>query len=216
MSRAFHGKQSGFRGDKSEGASHLLQRSEGVPRTMYEERGSLNAGEMGRAKLIWFSRRVQGIGKQQQAVHELRIGGGSHAGLAAAVGMTSEKHPLGSPAAGDCGGFGKKVPHRQCGAKQTLAILIRRAQRRTLGPSLAERQIAPQHEKSGSGESARHCQQQGRAAVRSRAVCQHQASDTSFWGAVQKSVHRDAIAEVFFKRLKASFGRFMTFIFHGR
>ncbi len=64
-----------------------------------------------RAQLFRFARRMQGIGEQQQSIHKIRFSGAKHKGLAATIGVPSQKN-----FAGDL------FTHRFHGALQAFAV----------------------------------------------------------------------------------------------
>ena len=53
---------------------------------------SFGAGKVRGTQLRWFARRMQRVREQEQSCDKLRIFGGQHAALAAAIGMAAEKN----------------------------------------------------------------------------------------------------------------------------
>ena len=151
--------------NEPERLAHFIQRSERIARAVNKQGGFMQILKMRRAQLLGLIRRMQRIRQQQQRVGNRRIFGYKHARLPAAVRMAAQEHAnrlaLGYLADG---------LHR---APQSRAILCAVAKRRAVRTRLAERQIAAQHHDAGICECFRYGDQQGRAAIRSRAMAEH-------------------------------------------
>jgi len=88
------------RGDLLQGCGHSLGGAEGIARSVDEEGRRVELREVLGAELLGFTRWVQRVGEQKQRVNKARFSRGKHRGLAASVGMASQKNVLRAPAAG--------------------------------------------------------------------------------------------------------------------
>ena len=104
---------------------------------------------------------MQRIGKQKQRACERGIGCGEHRGLASAVGMSAEENAV----------AGKLAFDRFDGGAQALLVAFGAAALgRSVGTKLAKRQIAAKDGEPGFAERVRQSYEQGRLAIRTRAV----------------------------------------------
>lgn len=138
---------------------------------------------MRRAQLLGLIWGMERIGQQQQSVRNRLVLGHQHAGLPAAVGMAAQGDTHWRTLAQTY--FAEDL-HR---APQSCAILRAVAKRRTVRARLAEWQIAAQHEDARGTERARHGNQQGRVAVGTGAMREHQCLSRRRVRAVQKTAY---------------------------
>lgn len=107
------------------------------------------------------------IRQQEQRVSQSRFGRGQHGRLSPAVGMAAQEDAAWSLLSE---GF-----HR---AMQALLVTLSTARlRRSVGPQLAERQIAAKYREPGSTAGIRDCHEERRLAVRSSTVGKDKATD---------------------------------------
>jgi len=88
---AFDLDQGDRRRNQLDGGFQFVQRAEWILGAMDEPDRRLELGKVLRPEPVWLARWMQGIRKQQQAIHQARSFGGQDAGLAAPVGMPSEQ-----------------------------------------------------------------------------------------------------------------------------
>ncbi len=94
---------------------------------------------------------MQGIGKQQETIHQIGFGGAKHRGLSPAVGMATQEDALRN-----------KLAHRGYGVSQSFAVAASVSRpRRTMGARLAVGKIAAQHCESRRREGFRKRDEQG-------------------------------------------------------
>ena len=137
---------------------------------MYKKRSRAQGWKVRCAALGRLTWRVERVGEEQQPVCHLGVLSGEDGGLPAAVGMATEKDPLGrilirrlKPS--------KRI-HR---IAQPIAVLRGLPERRrAVRALLPVGEVAPKHRESGINEYAGHCHKQRRLAVRACAVREHQ------------------------------------------
>ena len=131
------------------------------------------------ALLFWFARRMQRVGKQQEARDECGIFGAKHAGLATAVGVASEEETSGD--------HSSQLRDRvfQAGAIAGSVAGTGRAE----WPHLPVRQVAAEHGEAGCSEGLGEGDQQRGLGVAAGAVGQHQGILVGSFGNVKKSAN---------------------------
>jgi hypothetical protein len=72
----------------------LLDRSEGITCTLYEKHWDLQFGKVLGAELIGLARRMQRIGKQEQAIRHAGFVRAQHGGLPSTVRLPADKDSL--------------------------------------------------------------------------------------------------------------------------
>jgi len=139
--------------------------AEGIARAVDEQRRGAQAGQMLGALLLWFARRMQGIGKQQQGWDQVWLFCAEDAGLAPAVGMAGEEDRARDCFLNCCDGI------LQAGA---VAGGVAGAGRAPVS-HLPIGQIAAQDGESGGGESLGQGDEQRSLRVRARAMGEDEA-----------------------------------------
>ena len=145
MARSFDGKQRVRTGHQLQRRPHLFERSEGIARAVYEQRGCRELREMRGTEFSRALQRMQRVREQQQARRQVRLLRGQHGRLPAAVRMASQKDLARNLSA--------QHPHR---SPQAGPIPCRRSrERRPMRPRLTIWQIAAQHRDPFRGERFR-------------------------------------------------------------
>jgi len=81
-----------LRRDHRHGRAQLIDRAERIAGTVDEDGWHAQMGKMLRPRLRWLSRRVQGIGEQQQSARHLRRICCEHRGLSSAIGSPAKEY----------------------------------------------------------------------------------------------------------------------------
>ena len=95
VARAFYFDQFHRRRNHLDGGPHFIERTERIPRAVYEQHRRIQFREVRCTQLRWFAGRVQRIGEQQQAIREAGRFGCQHTRLPAAIRLSSEPHLIG-------------------------------------------------------------------------------------------------------------------------
>ena len=185
---AFDGQQPHGAGNQGDGHLHLRQRAERIGGPVNEDRGRAQLRKMRGPDLLGLPRGMQGIGKQQEAVNDVRLFGRQHAGLTSAVGLAAEVNLA-----------VRQRSHLLNRASQTRAIGGGHSRRRRpFRALLTERQIAAQDAQARVAKRASDRDQQGGGAIAARAMRQHETAVRAGGRRVKKASHaflleRDAI-----------------------
>jgi len=150
------------------------------------------------AELIWLARGMQRIREQKQAGGSLwsflRKLGAKHTRLASAIGMAREKYAA-----------GQILDRRErIGKSGAIAFGVPGAGR-TVGPILAEGQIAAQHKESRLCEGLRERYQQRCLAIRSGAMGKDKTATVGMGWTVEESAHKRVDRDIG-EDLRAGFG----------
>jgi uncharacterized protein len=151
-------------GNEPQGGTHFLGGAERIPLAVDEQGRSAQIRKVRRAQGGWPARRVEGVGQQEQAVHQAGFFRRQDGGLPATVGVPAGKHATGDE--GAHGGDGPAQPIAVGGGFGGPGRPVR--------PCVPEGEIAAENGKPGTGESGRGGHQQRGAAIGTRAMGQHQ------------------------------------------
>jgi len=169
--------ETGGSGDQGDGAPHFRGGAEGIAGAVHEEGGDTQTREVSGAEFGGVPRRMERVGKEEKAGGGSGIFGGQQGGLPAPVGMAAEEDAAGDTRGEQGGGFA-----------DALAVAFGGGGgRRPVRPRLAEGQVYPQNGEPAGREGCCRRSQDGRGAIRSGSMGEHQA--VAALRPVEKSAH---------------------------
>ncbi len=164
MRRPAGNDERGGRGDEPERGPERVLASEGIARTVHEDRRCPERREMRGAEPLRPFRRVQGIREEQERVGGFRGLGREHGGLPAAIGVAAEHQAT----------RGLPTQCRRRAPEPGAVVLGSGGAGRAGGPLLAKGQVAAEHGEPRRREGRRHFHQGGGLRVPARAVREHE------------------------------------------
>jgi len=160
-------------GNQHQSGLHFFESGERVAGTVNKQAWRAQLGKVSGAELVGLVRRMQGIGKKQEAVGELRLLGEKHGGLAPAVGMASDEN-----AAGDL------LFRERDGATDTFAIAFGIAAGRAEAAGNTKGKIEAENGKAGVSEGFGYGDEQLGLAIGTGAVGEDESVAVGTWGRV--------------------------------
>lgn len=159
MAGCFDGEELRAGRNQREGCGHLFERAGGIAASLDKESGRAEFGEVLGAELVRFARRMERIGEQEQRLGQAWLCCGKDRGLAASIGVASQKNTLCAVAA-----------YRFHGRAEACLIPGCGVQGRSVGTLLAEGEIATEHGDTRGSEGLGQRGEEGSLAIGSGSV----------------------------------------------